>query len=128
MVLQDYTKSKVEEIWVVKLVSSLSTAKRPNVLFDIRLINSYWYSKECLMLIDKRQEFPIKIIEDKVIPISEFYGYGLEFYKKALNLAITNGSNKNENNKQIEHEIDVSKISNPARLRMVIGPTGPTRS
>lgn len=41
-----------------------------NVLFDIRLINSYWYSKEGLMLIDKRQEFPIKLIEDKVIPIS----------------------------------------------------------
>ncbi|CAG8560827.1 21445_t:CDS:2, partial [Rhizophagus irregularis] len=58
------------------------------------LINSYWYSKEGLMLIDKRQEFPIKLIEDKVIPISEFYGYGLELCKKALNLAITNGSNK----------------------------------
>ncbi|CAB4399208.1 unnamed protein product [Rhizophagus irregularis] len=72
-----------------------------NVLFDIRLINSYWYSKEGLMLIDKRQEFPIKIIEDKVIPISE------NFMDMVLNF--------NENNKQIEHEIDVSKISNPAR-------------
>ncbi|CAB5378987.1 unnamed protein product [Rhizophagus irregularis] len=64
----------------------------------------------------------------------EFYGHGLGLYKKALNLAITNGSNKifeellqdfikqqlsiqNENNEQIEHEIDVSKISNPARYK-----------
>ncbi|CAB5390286.1 unnamed protein product [Rhizophagus irregularis] len=37
----------------------------------------------------------------------EFYGHGLGLCKKALNL--------NENNKQIEYEIDVSKISNPAR-------------
>ncbi|CAG8749160.1 2381_t:CDS:1, partial [Rhizophagus irregularis] len=62
----------------------------------------------------------------------EFYGHGFGLCKKALNLAITNGSNKvfeellqdfikqqlsvqNENNEQIEHEIDVSKISNLAR-------------
>ncbi|CAB5217377.1 hypothetical protein RhiirA5_433869 [Rhizophagus irregularis] len=47
----------------------------------------------------------------------EFYGHDLELCKKALNLAITNSSNKNENNKQIEHEIDISKISNPARYK-----------
>ncbi|PKY60202.1 hypothetical protein RhiirA4_483646 [Rhizophagus irregularis] len=105
-----------------------------NALFDIRLINSHWYSKEGFMLIDERQEFPIKIIKDnEVISISvktfemlekfhgeevynksakqlnskrEFYGHSFGLYKKALNLAITNAS--------LFQKL-LENISNPAR-------------
>src|SRR2546423_12694313 len=44
-------------------------------LFNIKLINSHWYSKEGLVLIDENQEFSIQVIEnneDRLIPTGTF--------------------------------------------------------
>ncbi|RIB20310.1 hypothetical protein C2G38_2035363 [Gigaspora rosea] len=89
-------------------------------LFNMKLIPSHWYSEEGLVVFDKNQELSVQVVQNNNEPIQTstfqalericgqeinvrnvmeldskkvLYGRGLGLCKKALNIAVMNGSN-----------------------------------
>lgn len=127
----------------------------------MKLIPSCWYSEEGLEIFDKNQEPSVQLVqnEDEQFPTSSFqvlqrihgqevnirnaikldskkvaYGHGLGLCKKALNMALTNGSNQvlenilqrfideqgllqsnNQSEQELNQENDSFNISNPSQ-------------
>ncbi|CAG8793563.1 8550_t:CDS:2, partial [Racocetra persica] len=78
------------------------------------MISSHWYSEESLALFDKKKIREPKINIRNAIELDSkkvSYSYGFRLCKKALNIAITNGSNK------LIQENNNFSISNPYQYK-----------
>ncbi|CAG8787153.1 20129_t:CDS:2 [Gigaspora margarita] len=138
MALEDCYGFNVTEIWEVKHIQSTTNHSQFVLLLDdgthyctclYLLISSRWYSEEGLEIFDKNQEPSVQLVqnEGEQFPTNSkkvAYSHGLGFCKKALNKALTNGSNQVLENilqrfideqAELNQENDSFNISNPSQ-------------